>query len=162
MKRIHLIGRKNSGKTTLVVELITELTQRGLKIGTIKHTGHAYELDTPGKDSHRHRQAGSTPAAIISGPLMGIYLPSKNPYDKLDHLYSDCDLIIVEGDNRTNAPKIEVWRDQAKEPPIATTDKTIHAIISDDNPTVNQPIWPRNNLAAIADKIIELAAQTNE
>ncbi|MCP4514296.1 MAG: molybdopterin-guanine dinucleotide biosynthesis protein B, partial [Delftia sp.] len=68
-----------SGKTTLIVELIELLTQRGLKIGTINHTGYSYELDTPGKDSHRHRQAGSVPAAIIAGPLMGIYLPADKP-----------------------------------------------------------------------------------
>ena len=157
MRRIHLIGRKNSGKTMLVVELIELLTQRGLKVGTIKHTGHAYELDTPGKDSHRHRQAGSVPAAIIAGPLMGVYLPSDDAYEKLNHLYNDCDLVIVEGDNKTNATKIEIWRSEVSEEPMAASDSNIRAIISDDQPNVRQPIWPRNNVSELADKICELA-----
>ena len=157
MKRIHLIGRKNSGKTTLVVELIEELTQRGFKVGAIKHTGHAYELDTPGKDSHRHRQAGSSPAAIIAGPLMGVYLPSDGAYEKLAHLYADCDLVIVEGDNKTSAAKIEIWRKEVSEEPIAAKDKDVCAVISDDQPDVSQPIWPRRHVSELADRICDLA-----
>ena len=157
MNRIHLIGRKNSGKTTLVVELIELLSRHGLKIGTIKHTGHTYELDTPGKDSHRHRQAGSVPAAIIAGPLMGVYLPADKPYEKLETLYRDCDLVLVEGDNKTSATRIEIWRSEISEEPMAASDSDICAVISDDHPNVTQPIWPRNNVNDLADKICELA-----
>ena len=59
MRRLHVLGRKNHGKTTLVAELVAELTRRGWRIGTIKHTHHHHELDTPGKDSWMHRQAGA-------------------------------------------------------------------------------------------------------
>ena len=63
MKRVHILGRKNHGKTTLVVELVEYLTARGMHVGTIKHTHHAHELDTPGKDSHRHGEAGASVAS---------------------------------------------------------------------------------------------------
>ena len=57
-------SKKNDrGKTTLLIELVEELTRRGVRVGTIKHSSHSHELDTPGKDSFRHRQAGATPAA---------------------------------------------------------------------------------------------------
>ena len=66
MNRIHIIGRKNHGKTQLVVELVEEFSLRGLRVGTIKHTHHDHELDTPGKDSHRHRSAGAAVVVIDS------------------------------------------------------------------------------------------------
>ena len=59
MRRIHIIGRKNSGKTTLVVELVQQLSAMGKRVATIKHTHHRHELDVPGKDSYRHREAGA-------------------------------------------------------------------------------------------------------
>ncbi|MCA9266810.1 MAG: molybdopterin-guanine dinucleotide biosynthesis protein B, partial [Planctomycetales bacterium] len=66
MKRLHLIGRKNHGKTRLIVDLVEELTSRGLRVGTIKHTHHRHELDTPGKDSYQHRTAGAAVVGILS------------------------------------------------------------------------------------------------
>ena len=60
MKRVHVIGGKNHGKTTLIMDLIRELTARGLQVGTIKHTHHKHELDIPGKDSYRHRESGAS------------------------------------------------------------------------------------------------------
>ncbi len=81
MKTIHLVGRQNHGKTTLLVELIEELTRRGIRVGTIKHTSHVHELDTPGKDSFRHRQAGADPVAVVSKDLIGVYLPRESGAD---------------------------------------------------------------------------------
>ena len=64
--RIHVVGRRNHGKTTLLVELVEELCRRGLRVGTLKHSSHTHELDTPGKDSHRHRLAGLNAAVRAS------------------------------------------------------------------------------------------------
>ncbi len=74
MKRLHVIGGKNHGKTTLVVDLIAELTSRGFRVGSIKHTHHEHELDIPGKDSHRHRSAGACKAAILSRSMSACVL----------------------------------------------------------------------------------------
>jgi molybdopterin-guanine dinucleotide biosynthesis protein MobB len=68
VKRLHIIGGKNHGKTMLVVELVQEFARRGIPVGTIKHTHHHHEVDVPGKDSHRHRLAG---AAAASGREIG-------------------------------------------------------------------------------------------
>ena len=65
MRRIHVVGRKNSGKTTLVVELVRHFTAAGLRVGTVKHTSHSHELDTPGKDSYQHRHAGAAVVGIF-------------------------------------------------------------------------------------------------
>ena len=69
MKRLHIVGRKNSGKTTLIVDLVRHLTALGHRVGTIKQTHHQHELDTPGNDSHRHRQAGAAAVGIVSPAL---------------------------------------------------------------------------------------------
>ena len=123
MKRVHIIGRKNSGKTTLIVELTEELTRRGLRVGTIKHTPHDHELDTPGKDSHRLREAGGDPSAIVSGNLVAAYMRRESatatPYERLAPLFAECDLVLVEGNQDASAPKVEVWRRDNGKPPIA-------------------------------------------
>lgn len=75
LKRIHIVGRKNTGKTSLVVELIAELRRRGLTVGTIKHTPHDHEVDLPGKDSFRHFEAGAVPAALVTASKTAIFLP---------------------------------------------------------------------------------------
>ena len=67
MHVIGIVGWKNSGKTTLVVELVRLLTERGLKIGTIKHAHHSFDIDQPGKDSYRHREAGASDVIVASG-----------------------------------------------------------------------------------------------
>ena len=80
MHRIHIIGRKNSGKTTLVVDLVRHFRAQGYRVGTIKHTHHHHELDTPGKDSFRHRQAGAKAVGIVAPTMSAIFWPS--PSDK--------------------------------------------------------------------------------
>ncbi len=83
MRLIHIVGRRNHGKTTLIVDLVEEYARRGIAVGTIKHSSHAHELDTPGKDSYRHRQAGAAAAAVITAELLGVWLPRRagaDPY----------------------------------------------------------------------------------
>ncbi len=117
MKRLHIIGRKNHGKTTLIVELVDILSRRGLRVGTIKHTHHRHELDTPGKDSHRHRQAGAAFVGILSPDLNAAFwmAPTTTPHDEryaaFEPLHAHCDLVLVEGDTETAGDKIEVWRE---------------------------------------------------
>jgi molybdopterin-guanine dinucleotide biosynthesis protein MobB len=164
MFRIHIIGRKNSGKTTLIVDLVGELTRRGRRVGTIKHTHHHHELDTPGKDSHRHREAGSAAVGILSPQMNAIFWPRPqsddsrpNRYTQFDSLMCDCDIVLVEGDSSAAAPKIEVYRAVSEQPPIATTDPAILAVVSDDSLDLEVPVWSRPNIEEIANRIEAMA-----
>jgi molybdopterin-guanine dinucleotide biosynthesis protein MobB len=120
-RRIHIVGRKNSGKTTLVVDLVNELSSRGLRIGTIKHTHHHHhhhhEFDTPGKDSNLHRQAGALVVGLVGPAMAAAYREHSESdrtvaIDKLEPLFSDCDQVLVEGQQQANAVKLEVWRER--------------------------------------------------
>jgi len=159
MKAFHVIGRKDNGKTALVVDLIEELTSRGLKIGSIKHTPHTHELDSPGKDSHKHRLAGANPAAIIAKDLTALFFSTDHEhdyYESLLDLFSDCDFVIIEGDIEAPRTKVEVWRQSCGTDPIALTRDDISAIVTDDPIAINIPVWPRSNIKKIGDKILEL------
>ena len=162
MKRVHIIGRKNHGKTTLMVDLVTEFTRRGIKVATVKHTHHQHELDIPGKDSHRHRLAGAVAVGILSPSMTAMYLPAhespnerKDRYATFSRMFSDCQLILVEGDSQTNAPKIEVWRTVLGDDPIATRDKSILAIVTDDPVSVAADILPRADIGGLVDWILQ-------
>ncbi|MGD9723652.1 MAG: molybdopterin-guanine dinucleotide biosynthesis protein B [Pirellulales bacterium] len=162
MPMVHVIGRKNSGKTTLIVELIGELTARGLRVGSIKHTHHHHELDVPGKDSFRHRQAGASPVAILSPGMTAVFRPNESGiagqgYAWLEPAFRDCDLVLVEGDSQAVATKIEVWRAATGASPMAAEDRLIRAVVTDDQLAVPQPIWPRANICAVADGVLTLA-----
>jgi len=157
--RVHLVGRKNQGKTTLMVELVEELVRRGIRVGTIKHTLHSYELDTPGTDSYRHQEAGGNPAAFISGPNTAVYLtgrPGADPYEQILDLFADCDLILVEGDVSSSHPRVEVWREDIGEPPIAE-EAEISVLVSDDHVDFGVVVWPRSDISVIATSLLNLA-----
>lgn len=161
--RIHIVGRKNSGKTTLVCELVREFSRRGLKVATVKHTHHHHELDMPGKDSYKHREAGSAAVGILSPRMMATFIPidrverGDHRYAQFEELFNDCDLILVEGDVQATAPRLEVWRSGIGENPYAAEDASIQAVISDD-PLVGVacPAWPRASVSNIADRIQQL------
>ena len=162
MKRVHIIGGKNHGKTTLIVELVRELTAQGLQIGTIKHTHHQHELDTPGKDSHRHRSAGSAVVGICSRAMNAVFWPPKSTaatrdaderkYASFAPAFEQCDLVLVEGDVHTKATKLEVWRREMGTSPLAKSDATIAAVVTDAAPgeDLRTPVWPRSDVAALA------------
>jgi molybdopterin-guanine dinucleotide biosynthesis protein B len=164
MKRIHIIGGKNHGKTTLVTDLVAELQSRGMRVGTIKHTHHQHELDTPGKDSHRHREAGASVVGILSCSMNAVFWPKKDPasqesgderYNAFTSAFADCDLVLVEGDTRTSAPKLEVWRAVNDTPPIANHITDVRMIVTDDPIETAVPVLARANVSAIADFILE-------
>ena len=156
MKRVHIVGCKNSGKTTLVVDLVAELTGRGYRVGTIKHTHHEHELDSPGKDSHRHREAGSSAVGILTQRMNAIFWPPKpeqtkaETYAQFDSMMNQCDVVLVEGDSKTTAPKIEVYRADNSDQPMAISDSGIQAVVTDDPVDVEAQIWKRSDLDSLA------------
>lgn len=160
MKRIHLVGRKNSGKTTLIVDLVRHLTALGHRIGTIKHTHHAHELDTPGKDSFRHREAGAAAVGIVSANMQALFWPAKGAddaeqrYERIVRSLGDCDLILVEGDTQTDRPKLEVWRAAASAEPLARHDDSIVAVVTDDPLRLPVALWPRHDVPSLARRLL--------
>jgi molybdopterin-guanine dinucleotide biosynthesis protein B len=163
MNRVHVVGRKNHGKTTLILDLIEELRRRGLRVGTIKHTSHAHELDAPGKDSHRHRLAGADPVAVVTPDLVGLYVsrPADDDdfYRRLAPLFADCDLVLVEGHLEADALKVEVWREALGGPCLASAAHGVAAVITDDRPEVAVPLWPRSDPGRVVDCLLALAAR---
>lgn len=162
--RIHIVGRKNSGKTTLIVDLVRELTTRGSRVGTIKHTHHHHELDTPGKDSHRHREAGAAMVGIMAPAMNAIFWPptgsDNDRYERMLTMYSSCDLVLVEGHATGPGVKVEVWRAATNTEPLAAGDETIVAVVSDDAPQLNVPVWNLADVPALAERIVELVASS--
>ena len=135
MKIFGFAGYSGSGKTTLIEKLIPLLTARSLKVSLIKHAHHTFEVDTPGKDSYRHRHAGCTEVLVTSSrrwvlmhELRGVPEPDLNA--QLTHL-SPCDLVLVEGFKHDPIPKIEVYRAQVGEPLLHPHDSNIVAVASD-------------------------------
>lgn len=168
MNRVHIIGGKNHGKTTLIVDLVNEFRTRGMRVGTIKHTHHSHELDMPGKDSHRHREAGAVVSGILSQSMNAIFWNTEEPnsaeepnldsdarYCSFASAYAECDLLLVEGDTRTEALKLEVWREVNNTPPIAYVVSNILAIVTDDPVKISLPILKRSNVGAVADFILD-------
>lgn len=162
MKRIHIVGKKNHGKTTLTVALVSELDRRGVRVGTIKHSPHSHDLDTEGKDSYRHREAGGRPAAVVSMDQMGIFLrhaDGDDPYAILEPMYANCDLVLVEGDKGLpEGLKLEVWRaNLGSEPLCSDPDRAdIVALITDDPVEVDLEVWPRDDVSSLADRVMGL------
>ena len=177
MKRIHIIGRKNSGKTTLVVELVSALTDRGYRVGTIKHTHHDHELDTPEKDSYRHRKAGTVATGILSRRMNAIFWPtdqettdqestSTEAYQQFDALMSDCDVILVEGDSQADALKLEVWRAATGTEPMAKQNPDIKVVITDDpmdcqTTDCQATRWQRSDVASLVTHLESYAGLTH-
>ena len=159
MKICHIIGRKNHGKTTLIVDLVRELTRRHIKVGTIKHTCHSHTLDTPGKDSYRHQTAGAAPASIVTKDMLAVYVPYESDghaLDRLSSLFADCDLVMVEGNPDWPGVKLEVWRETLGSGPMALEQDNISAVITDDPIDTSIPVWSRDDLDKLADQVQEI------
>ncbi len=130
---ITIVGNSGSGKTTLIEKLVVELKRRGLKIGTIKHDVHGFEMDKPGKDSWRHKQAGAVTSIITSPRQIGMVKDVQHDHtpDELASFLTDVDLILCEGFKRQPLPKIEIFRPEIHSSPLCMDDEHLLALISD-------------------------------
>jgi molybdopterin-guanine dinucleotide biosynthesis protein B len=163
MRIIGLAGWSGSGKTTLMTKLVPCLTARGLRVSTLKHAHHSFDLDQPGKDSFLHRAAGATEVLISSGKRWALMHELRGePEWNLPHLIaklSPVDLIIVEGFKRDRTiPKVEVHRIENGKPLLYPEDPSIVAIACDS--TIPEPPIPRidlNDIEAIADAALAYA-----
>ncbi len=163
MRIIGIAGFKNSGKTTLVVELVRELTGRGLKIATVKHAHHEFDIDHPGKDSYLHREAGAVEVIVVSSKRWAHICELENsPEPALADLVAHFDgvnLVLVEGYKREDLVKLEIRRGDPDTPVLAESDPGVKAIVSDQAmPAAPVQVLDRADTGAIAD-FVEAHAQ---
>jgi molybdopterin-guanine dinucleotide biosynthesis adapter protein len=158
VKVYGIIGYKNAGKTSLVERLVAEITARGFSVSTVKHAHHAFDLDQPGKDTFRHRQAGAGQVMLSTGArwVLMTELRGRVEPELADLLarMDPADLVLVEGYKRDRHPKVEVHRPVTDHPLIAPGDPTVRAIATDGAVQAPVPLLDLNDTAAIADFIL--------
>jgi molybdopterin-guanine dinucleotide biosynthesis protein MobB len=154
---ISVVGRSESGKTTLIEQLIPEFNKRGYRVATIKHHGSDFPIDHEGKDSWRHKQAGAH-TVVISSPQK-VALIEDVPHDlSLNELASqfirEADIIIAEGFKRERHPKIEVFRKAIHPHPLAPQLENVIAVVSDESlPLETIPCLSTNDIGRLVDII---------
>ena len=159
---IGLVGWSGSGKTTLLVKLLPLLVGRRLKVATLKHAHHAFDIDLPGKDSYEHRKAGASEVIVSSSRRwVQIHELADQPEATLAELLrrlSPCDLVVVEGFKHESHPKLEVFREAVGRPALHATDKQIVAVASDRAfPDAGIPVVNLDDIEGIAETILEHA-----
>lgn len=163
MRIIGLAGWSGAGKTTLLSNLIPRLTARGLKVSTVKHAHHSFDIDQPGKDSHVHRLAGATEVLVGSASRWALVHELRGePEASLAGLLaklSPVDVVIVEGFKREPHPKLEVHRASLGKPLLQPDDPHIVAIAADTAlPGVRVPVVKLDDIEAITDIVLARAA----
>ena len=158
MKIFGIAGYSGSGKTTLLEKLIPQLTARGLKVSVIKHAHHGFDIDRPGKDSHRHREAGATEVMLSCSDRWALMHerrdePEPTLNELLGHL-SPCDLVLIEGFKQEPVPKLEVYRPENGKPPLFPERPDIVAVATDADIATDLPKLPLNDFVAIADFVV--------
>lgn len=157
MKLYGVTGYKNVGKTGLMERLVAEFAARGITVSTIKHAHHATDIDHPGRDSFRHRQAGAA-QVIVSSPVRWALMTELRGADEpsLDDLLArlnPVDLVLIEGYKTAPHPKVEAHRFETGRPLLAPDNPTVHAVASNAQPDVTCPVFHLDDTAAIADFI---------
>jgi molybdopterin-guanine dinucleotide biosynthesis protein MobB len=159
MRLYGVVGWKNTGKTGLVERLVTDIVGRGFTVSTVKHAHHRFDIDHPGRDSHRHREAGAT-QVLLSSPvrwaLMHELRGAREPeLDDLLPRLSPVDLVLVEGFKLHGHSKVETSRLEVAKPLLALNDPTIRAVASEAiHDGLQIPIFGLNDTASIADFIL--------
>ncbi len=162
MKLFGITGWKNAGKTTLMVALVGLLTARGLRVATVKHAHHNFDIDHEGKDSFRHRMAGAAEVIISSANRWALIHENRGQGEDeeearleelLAHLSPDIDLVLVEGFKSGAHEKIQVYRGRENETLLAPQDKSIVAVATDQQ-IEGVLTLPLDDPGAIADFIL--------
>ncbi len=152
-------GFKNAGKTTLLVTLVRELTARGFRVGSIKHAHHDFDIDQPGKDSWRNRDAGASEVIVVSARRWAYLRELDGQPPGLAELlgrFTDVDLVLVEGYKAEPHPKLEVRRLAAPGPALGTAADGVVALAADFTPDgAALPVLPLDDVPAIADFVLD-------
>jgi molybdopterin-guanine dinucleotide biosynthesis protein B len=159
MKVVGFAGFSGSGKTTLVERLIPALKLRGRRVSVVKHAHHRFDIDHPGKDTWRHREAGAFEVVAASDRRLALMREFEQPTQLTVHhliaeLYAGVDWVLVEGFKDSDLLKIEVWRASVGQPARYPDDDFIVAIATDSpgalpEPTL-RPVLDLNDPDAVA------------
>jgi molybdopterin-guanine dinucleotide biosynthesis adapter protein len=161
VKVIGIVGWSGSGKTTLLTGLIPLLRAKGLSVSTVKHTHHGFDMDRPGKDTYRHREAGAREVLVAAGTRWALLHEVIGPEPGLPDLLTrlePVDLVLVEGFKSHPFPKLEVHRPALGKPPIWPEQPDIVAIASDAAVSADRPVLQLNDHAAIAAWLLDFPA----
>ena len=155
---VSIVGKSDSGKTTLIERLIPEIKRRGYRIATVKHDTHSFEIDREGKDSYRHKKAGAAISLISSPEKVAVIADvdrDMNLSELRDQFVSNVDLIISEWYYRDSQPKIEVFREAAHGEPLCKKDDNLVAFVSDVPFDKGVPCFGLDEIERIANFIEE-------
>lgn len=155
---IGVAGYKKAGKTTLVERIVSDLAGRGLKVATVKHAHHEFEIDRPGRDSYRHRMAGASEVAVVSSARWAVVCELRGaPEPTLGEIVaklSPADVVVVEGFKGEDFPKIEVRRTALGHPKLAGTVPGVVAVATDGPGEPGLPRFDPDDVVAIADFVV--------
>jgi molybdopterin molybdotransferase len=159
MRIYGVAGWKNAGKTGLMERLVAEITARGFTVSTVKHAHHRFDVDQPGRDSYRHREAGAREVLLSSTNRWALMheLRDVDEPTLAQHLARllPCDLVLIEGYKRDDHPKIEAHRAETGNPLIAPDDATVRAVASDVAlPDLSIPVFDLDDTEALADFVM--------
>ncbi|WP_312846292.1 molybdopterin-guanine dinucleotide biosynthesis protein B [Marinobacter arenosus] len=158
---IGIVGWKNSGKTTLAAALIRELSSRGLTVNSIKHAHHMVDVDQPGTDSYKHREAGAREVILAGGQRFAIMHELRGAgeptLEDLIARLAPSDWVVVEGYKTHAHPKIEVHRQETSRSPLYREDGNIIAVATDYAADFSGPVFDVNDITGLADFIINHA-----
>jgi molybdopterin-guanine dinucleotide biosynthesis protein B len=153
---VSIVGKSNSGKTTLIEKIIPELTRRGYRVATIKHDVHGFEIDKKGKDSWRHRKAGAD-AVILSSPKQIALIRAVDRdltiAELRDRFIDDVDIIITEGFKKDIQPKIEVFRKEMHRELLTSKDDKAVAVVSNQTFDIPVPCLDLDDVSGVVDII---------
>lgn len=151
---VSIVGPSGSGKTTLIERLIRELSGRGITVAAVKCTHHGFDLDRPGKDSYRLKQAGSVAVGLVSPAGWAVIADeAKASLDDLLKRLPPCDLVIIEGGSDSETPKVEIIPPPATQPSKSSPDDLI-ALVGKDLHHEDHPSFDRDDISGIADLLI--------
>jgi len=159
MRILGIAGWSGAGKTTLLAKLIPELTRRGIRVSTMKHAHHAFDVDTPGKDSYVHREAGATEVMVSSHKRWALMHELRDDAEpdaaELIRHMTPVDLLLIEGFKNEPHDKLEIYRAANGKPRLSAEDPTYVAILS-DGPVADAklPVIDLNDTMAIANFIL--------
>ena len=156
-KAVSFVAKSGTGKTTLLEKVIVELKGRGYRIGVIKHDAHRFDIDHPGKDSHRLTAAGADTMLISSPEKLAVvkqHVESPPIEVLIETYFGDVDVVLTEGFKKSGLPKIEIHRKERSSTLICRGeqhDPSLLAVASDEPLELDVPVLDLNNPSQVAD-----------